>query len=378
MRISHGRSGRPFDSRRARSKWRYACRKVCSVRSSASWWLPDPVVRVRVDVAQVGAVELLEGAVELGLVRRRVGRLRSRASVAYSRTHRQTAPRACPSSCRPPSRAPRGAARRPTRRRRSRPRPAPRGPRGRAPRYRRRRPPRRGAARSRVPPRPGRSGPGSARRERPAEQLAGAAVAAAGASTVAVRSPTPASPEKVSSARRPRRARSDALAPDSGGGDPGGVQAVRLGGRGGESGGVLRDACDLDADDVLGALADQPGAVEDLAELRPQVRVGRAQDQRRLPPAASRAWAGPAEAGDRARAHALGHVLAGQRAERLHESLAQQQDRGAGADAVAERADRRRQRLRGDGEADEVAAGELDVGRALDGDRFSGSSTPGR
>ena len=100
-----------------------------------------------------------------------------------------------------------------------------------------------------------------------------------GGSTVAVRSPTPASPEKVSS-RPPLGERVvDALAPDLGGGDPGGVEAVALGRRGGEGGRVLGRAGDLDPDDVVGALADEAGAVEDLAELRAQVGVGAAEHE---------------------------------------------------------------------------------------------------
>jgi hypothetical protein len=61
MRISHGRSGRPFDSASARSKW--LLRQVLGVVMVAA-----AVVRVAVDVAEMRAVELAEGAVELRLV----------------------------------------------------------------------------------------------------------------------------------------------------------------------------------------------------------------------------------------------------------------------------------------------------------------------
>jgi hypothetical protein len=48
-------------------------------------------------------------------------------------------------------------------------------------------------------------------------------------------------------------------------------------GRGGCEGGcVLGRSRDLDADDVLGALADQPGAVEDLPEHHAEVGIGAA------------------------------------------------------------------------------------------------------
>ena len=149
----------------------------------------------------------------------------------------------------------------------------------------------------------------------------------------------------------------DALAPDLGGRDAGGVQAVGRGRGGGERGGVLGGAGDLDADPVAGALADEAGAVEDLAELGAQVGVVGAEHERGGAGGRLAGVRGAAEAGDRAGADALGDVLGRQRAHRRDEALREQQDSGAGADPVAERADGRGQRCGRDGEADEVEPG---------------------
>ena len=104
----------------------------------------------------------------------------------------------------------------------------------------------------------------------------------------------------------------DALAPDLGGGDPGGVSAVALGGRGGERGGVLGGAGDLDPGDVAGALADEPGAVEDLAQLVAQVGVGGAEHEGGGAGDGLAGVGGAAEAGDRPGADALADVLGGE------------------------------------------------------------------
>ena len=126
----------------------------------------------------------------------------------------------------------------------------------------------------------------------------------------------------------------------------------------------------LDPDDVAGALADEAGAVEDLAELVAEVGVGGAEDQ------GGRAGDGlagvgrAAEAGDRPRPHPFADVLGGELALRGDQALGQQQDRGAPADPVGDRADRLRQRLGGDREADQVEAVELDLGGGPDVDRL--------
>ena len=87
---------------------------------------------------------------------------------------------------------------------------------------------------------------------------------------------------------------------------PGRVHAVRLRGGRGEGGGVLGDARHLDSGDVAGALADQAGLVEDLAELGAQVGVGAAEHQGGGARDGLLRVRGAAEAGDGARADALG------------------------------------------------------------------------
>ena len=116
----------------------------------------------------------------------------------------------------------------------------------------------------------------------------------------------------------------EALAPDLGRGDARGVHAMGHG-RGGGDGSVLGDAGHLDAGDVVGALADQAGLVEDLSELAAQVGVGAAQHERRGSGHGLPRVRGAPKAGDRARSHPLAHVLGGQGAHRRHQALAQHQ-----------------------------------------------------
>ena len=86
-----------------------------------------------------------------------------------------------------------------------------------------------------------------------------------------------------------------------------------------------------------------------------------------MPETASFAWAGPPrEAIARARTRSR-DVLGGKRGHRGDHALAEQEDRGALADAVADRADRLRQRRRRDGEDHQIRAGELDLGGPLHG-----------
>ncbi len=87
---------------------------------------------------------------------------------------------------------------------------------------------------------------------------------------------------------------------------------MRLGGGGGQGGGVLGGARHLHPDDVAGALADEAGAVEDLADLDPQLVVGRAEHQRGRARDRLAGVGGPAEAGDRPRPHPFADVFGGE------------------------------------------------------------------
>ena len=107
----------------------------------------------------------------------------------------------------------------------------------------------------------------------------------------------------------------------------------------------------------------RPASSKTLAELVAEVRVAAAEHQGRRAGDGLLGMRGAAERGDRAGAHPLGDVLGGQRGHRRDHPLAEQEDRGALSDAVADRADGLRQGRRGDREADEVDAGQLDVRR---------------
>ena len=74
------------------------------------------------------------------------------------------------------------------------------------------------------------------------------------------------------------------------------------------------------------------------------------------------------ERGDRAGANPLGDVLGGERRHRGDQALAEQEDRGALADPIADRPDRLRKGGGGNRQADQVDARELDLGGALDGE----------
>ena len=201
------------------------------------------------------------------------------------------------------------------------------------------------------------------------EQLAGAAVAAALGQDRRGQVADPGDAGEGLVLRAARQGVGDALPPHLRGGDPGGVHALRLGRRAGERGRVLGRAGDLHSDHVLGALADQAGLVEDAPELVAQVRVAAAEHEGRGARHGLLGVRGAAERGDGASADPLRDVLGGQRRHRGDHPLAEQQDRGALTDAVADRADGLRKRGRGDRQADQVDAGQLDVGSPLDGQR---------
>ena len=126
-----------------------------------------------------------------------------------------------------------------------------------------------------------------------AKELAGAAVAAARGEDRRRQVANARQAGERLDARPARDSVGDALVPDARGGDAGGVQAVRLGGGGREGRGVLRHSRHLDPDHVVGSLAHETGAVEDLAELNAEVGVGRPRTSAAMPAAASRACAGP-------------------------------------------------------------------------------------
>ena len=140
--------------------------------------------------------------------------------------------------------------------------------------------------------------------------------------------------------------------------------------RGGERGGVLRRAGHLDPDDVVGALADQPGAVEHLAELGAQVGIGAcrapARPSRRPPPARGRGRRGRRSRGRGCArdTYSLGSAPIG-----CDEALGEQQHRGARADPVGERADdvRAAPRTAPPGRRGRTPASSISAG-ALDGD----------
>ena len=67
MRISQGRSGRPFGLAPRALEVPVGLKERLLGQVLGVVVVAHPVVRVRVDVAQVGPVEVLEGAVELGL-----------------------------------------------------------------------------------------------------------------------------------------------------------------------------------------------------------------------------------------------------------------------------------------------------------------------
>ena len=121
----------------------------------------------------------------------------------------------------------------------------------------------------------------------------------------------------------------------------------------------------------------RPASSKTLAELVAQVGVAAAEHQRRRPGHRLLGVRRSAERGDRASTDPLGDVFGRQRRHRRDHPLAQQQDRGALADAIADRADGLREGGRRNRQADQVDAGQLDVRRPLDGERV-GELDPGQ
>ena len=280
MRISHGRSGRPVALALRALEVPVGLQERLLRQVLRVVVVAHPVVRVAVDVLQMGPVQLRELRVELRLVH------------ASDTTSRHAA-----------RRRPEGAVMpRPTPRRRRGPRrrrPGPRCRRGRRGARASRRP---AAAGRRAPRRRGRARARSRRRggRRPSSSPA-RRLRLLAATTVPTRSPTPARPANVSG-RAPRRwPRASTSAKTLPAAAPGGVGA--RGGRGGrgDDGGVLGGAGQLDADDVgreLGVEA-RRGAGGRRAGRRAR---GRREATTRLAPwtSASAAWPGPARRGDAA------------------------------------------------------------------------------
>ena len=355
--MSHGRRGRPFDSRSGALEVAVGLEEGLLGDVLGVVVVPDAVVGVRVDVAQVVAVETLEGAVEVGLRLSvvasrgliRVGHISSvpdHAAPSLARSACLTLDIHSPGEISPEIRAasPSSADElMPALRTAS----AIRGTES--------------SASEAWPMIPGICSAGVPwPSSSPARRLR-----LPSARIVAVRSPIPAMPAKVSCSRASGSGVGDALAPDLGGRDPGGVHAVDLRRGPGEGRRVLRCAGDLHADHVVRALADETGLVEDAAELVAEVRIAAAEHQGRGPGDRLLGVRGTAEGGDGAGADPLGHVLGGECRHRRDQALAEQQDRGPLAEAIADRAHRVWQRRRRHGQADEVDAGQLDVRGAL-------------
>ena len=129
IRISHGRSGRPFGLAPGALEVAVGLQEGLLGEVLGVVVVADPVVGVGVDVAQVVAVELLEGAVELGLRLAGSPSLGAGSDRSRSRVTRPSlAPRAIRSGRLPRALGPPQPGD-PLARRRSRPRSAPRGPR---------------------------------------------------------------------------------------------------------------------------------------------------------------------------------------------------------------------------------------------------------
>ena len=316
MRMSQGRSGRPFDSRQGRSVTP-CCRKACSVRSSASWWLPTRV-GVGLDVARVVA--------ERSHRRRRRARLVRAHAGMEARASQPLHPRVPLEGELPASRGtPRTFGLRS---------PAIHSPGVISPADRLRN--QSGGRDARAHHRLGDQGHGvqslggladdrgDLQWRCPSEQLVSAAVSAAGGEDrggeVADGKP---GPRRSRASPSPRRSRGTRARPrpwrcprrSCHGARPRRRRRLRSWRR-----------SHLDAGDVVGALADQAGLVEDLSELAAQVGVGAAQHERRGSGHGLPRVRGAPKAGDRARSHPLAHVLGGQGAHRRHQALAQHQD----------------------------------------------------
>ena len=177
-----------------------------------------------------------------------------------------------------------------------------------------------------------------------------------GASAVATRSPVPARPIS-DSGRAPRRlGEAPDLGEDVAGGGARGVEALALGRAGGQRGRVLGGARELDADRVVGGLADDAGLLEERGERQRERLVGGGRDEagalvdhlarvRRARRRSATRWAPKS-----AVSSTVGGVPRGR-----HEALGQRDDRGARGQARGgQSGDDGVQPARGNGEQDVV------------------------
>ena len=202
-----------------------------------------------------------------------------------------------------------------------------------------------------------------------ADQLAGAPVAAALGDRGGHQVARAGQPREGLAAAAARERELVHLREDPSRGRAGEVGALHGGRGGGERRGVLGAGGQLGAGHVVGRLDRQAAGVEHLAELAAQVAVARGDDHRGADLDRLARVHGAAQAGDRARAHALGHVGARRGAERRHEALGGDQHGAAVAHARADLADRGGQAAAGHGEHDQVDAAELDLAHGLGLDR---------
>ena len=200
------------------------------------------------------------------------------------------------------------------------------------------------------------------------------------ATTVATRSPAPASPANVSSCAAAAARERVHLGEDLARGGARGVGSADAGDGGGQRGGVLRRARELDAGDVASSSsASKPASLKHARDLRGEDRVLAADDERGAAGQRVGGVAGPADAGDGARVGALGDVGAGAACRWARRGPCRARRRRCRRRiALGVRADGGRQRGGGDGEADEVGAVEREAAGLRDAARESGRRTPGR
>ena len=222
-------------------------------------------------------------------------------------------------------------------------------------------------------PRPRRPGRARSRCPRPACRSASSSPARRlrepSASTVATRSPVPASPANVSGREPAWRASASISAKTLPAAAPDGVRAAGEAAAAASAAAFLAQPASSTPIDVARVAGVEAGGAERVGDLAAEGGVARADDQRGAVAERAGGVRGPGERADRPRAHALGDEGRRQHAERGHEALGHHEHAGALRDRAAVSRDRGGQRGGRDGEADEVVARELELGRAHDLDR---------